>query len=138
MPQTPPVQLAIARGTTHGLQLPQWSGSVCLLKGSSMTPLQSLSRLSHTSADGPTKPRHCKKPLAQVVVPAWHAPAQVKPPEPLGVQPVPNGKQAWPASMGVSSIMPLQSLSRPSQTSTPPLETRQPYSQPFEGSPSMS
>src|SRR5262245_33304371 len=122
MPQTPFVQLGMACGTTQGLQPPQCSGSVCLLNGSSTTPLQSLSRLSHTSGCGPTKPTHCKKPLAQVVVPAWQAPWQVNPPEPLGVQPLPKGKQARPASIGMSSILPLQSLSRPSQISTPPLD----------------
>src|SRR5262249_17992632 len=69
----------------------------------SMRPSQSLSSPSHFSSVGAVPPWHTSAPLTHASVPGRHSPTS----EPHG----------WPTPTGMSSGVPLQSLSRPSHTS---------------------
>src|SRR5262245_19137397 len=76
--------------------------------------------LSHVSCAGSVAPLHTRWPAAQVSVPlAWHTPR-------AGV----TDEQLPPASTAPLSTVPSQSMSLPSQISTPPLVLVQAYSQP--------
>src|SRR5207249_1729252 len=79
---------------------------------SSMTPLQSLSMPSHTSAEGPTEPAHTRAPLWQVIAPAWHWPTQ-----PASRPPGQLAAHAAPTSVGALSTAPSQSSSSPLHSS---------------------
>src|SRR5262249_38266007 len=82
---------------THGLPTPGRSSTL---------PLQSLSRPSHTSGDGPLPPMQVRTPPEHCMVPAVHTPTPH----------LPDGQQGWLAPITLS-ICPSQSLSTPSQIS---------------------
>src|SRR5262249_41136773 len=81
---------------------------------SSIWPLQLLSTPSHTSVVGGRPPTHSRLPFTQKILPFWQLPTS----EPHG----------WPTPGTLSSMMPLQSSSRPLHTSgvppVPPEQTR--------------
>src|SRR3954447_14666859 len=86
-------------------------------------PLQSLSLPSQISGPGVPAPTHTRVPFTQPIAPGRHSPT------PPGVPP-----QGLPPSVVSLSTLPSQSLSRPSQISTPPLVMLQANSQPSAGS----
>src|SRR3954471_1432879 len=92
----------------------------------SFTPSQSLSLPSHSSIVGKTPPTQVSTPALHWRTPCLHSPTLVP--------------QAWPTVITPASIMPLQLLSRPSQTSglgavgavqvqAPPAHTSEPWLQ---------
>ena len=75
-----------------------------------MSPSQSSSSPLHSSEVGTTAPRQASvPPVRHTVVPYWHSPCGGS-----------ERPQSSPSSVGSSSTVPSQSLSRPSQTSGPP------------------
>jgi hypothetical protein len=107
-----------ARGPVPGITPPAGA--------SSTTPLQSSSRLLQISEPGADPPTQRSAPRSHTKVPGRHTPML--------------GPQAVPTIAGMSSVRPLQSLSRPSQTSGPrvPVASPQESSQPSVGSPLRS
>src|SRR5438093_254781 len=87
-------------------------GSWAVVTLSSIAPLQSLSSPSQVSGEGPTEPEHTLAPFAQASVPGRHWPTQLAGSPPGHAEP-----HAVPTSIGLSSTVPLQLLSRPSQVS---------------------
>ena len=104
----PPVHMSmpithwVAPGSQAPVPVPHGCASSTTL--SSMMPLQSSSMPLHRSGDGPTSPAHWRPPFTQTVMPFMHAPVSLAP-------------QAAPTPVGVLSITPLQSSSRPLQSS---------------------
>src|SRR5262249_49618488 len=95
------------------------------------TPSQSSSLPLHVSLLGPTAPTHLICPRLHTVWPSLHSPTLDSP------HVLPTRESFCPTGVA-SSTTPLQSLSRPSQISTPPLVGLQKYSQPSSGLPLMS
>src|SRR5438093_13691419 len=114
------VQLAVACGlplvkslVQMWPQVPQLNGPPALLNPLSTVPSQSPSRLLQVSAAGPVYPTHTRLPLWHCVVPCRQRPVSQCDMSAIA------GLQLTPPPGLPSSICPLQSLSRPSQTSAP-------------------
>src|SRR5262249_14947717 len=89
-------------------QLPPGQQVLPTVATSSTLPLQSSSRPLHTSVPGPTAPMHCRVPPEHCCVPALQMP----------VPQLPAGQQVLPTPE-TSSVVPLQSSSRPLHVSVP-------------------